>query len=231
MIILISFGRLDSAICILILLTFGIVPSGFRSSPLSFLGNIWFLIWTWHSVVVYIQFILKYLTLFPHPSIPYPHHQYQLPSPFVYSRSQQTQSYTANSSSLILLLSSFLCLSLFQFLPGITFEYGRTCTVEGSPYSYWMDLWQVRTTAARAISIPGFCQQQQYVPRGMVAHSPLLIGNGPILGAAPDFPILDDADLFPSPPLSYFLWEVDEGWLVMALALRPESLLGKNPHS
>jgi hypothetical protein len=103
--------------------------------------------------------------------------------------------------------------------------------VEGSPYSRWMDLWQVRTTAARAISIPGFCQWQRYVPQGMVAHSPLLIGNSPILGAAPDFPILDDANLFPGPPLSYFLREVDEGWLVIALALGLESLLGRNPHS
>jgi hypothetical protein len=103
--------------------------------------------------------------------------------------------------------------------------------VEGSPYSHWIDLWQVRTTAARAISIPGFYQQQQYVPRGTVAHSLLLIGNSPISGAAADFPVLDDADLFPGPPLSYFLQEVDEGWLVMALAFRLESLLGKNPHS
>jgi hypothetical protein len=102
---------------------------------------------------------------------------------------------------------------------------------EGSPYSCWMDLWQVRTTAARAISIPGFCQRQRYIPRGMVAHSPPLIRNSPISGAAPDSPVLDDADLFPGPPLSYFLWEVDEGWLVMALALGLESLLGRNPHS
>jgi hypothetical protein len=58
-----------------------------------------------------------------------------------------------------------------------------------------------------------------------------LIGNSPISGAAPGFPTLDDADFFPGPPLSYFLWEVDEGWLVMALALWLESLLGKNPHS
>jgi hypothetical protein len=36
---------------------------------------------------------------------------------------------------------------------------------EGSHYSHWMDLWQVRTTVARAISIPGFCQWQRYVPR------------------------------------------------------------------
>jgi hypothetical protein len=103
--------------------------------------------------------------------------------------------------------------------------------VEGSPYSCWMDLWQVRTTAAQAISIPGFCQWQRYVPQGMVVHSPPLIRNSPILGAAPDFPILDDADLFPGPPLSYFLREVDEGWLVMALAFRLESLLGRKPHS
>jgi hypothetical protein len=102
---------------------------------------------------------------------------------------------------------------------------------EGSPYSHWMDLWQVRTTAAWAISIPGFCQQQRYVPQGTVAHSLPLIGNRPISGAAPDFPVLDDADFFPGPPLSYFLREVDKGWLVMALALRLELLLGKNPHS
>jgi hypothetical protein len=114
---------------------------------------------------------------------------------------------------------------------GTIFEYGGMCTAAGSHYSHWMDLWQVRTTAAWAISIPGFCQQQQYVPRGMVVHLPPLIGNSPTLGATPDFPILDDADFFPGPPLSYFLWEVDEGWLVMALAFGPESLLGKNPHS
>jgi hypothetical protein len=65
----------------------------------------------------------------------------------------------------------------------------------------------------------------------MVAHSPPFIGNSPISGAAPGFPTLDDAHLFPGPPLSYFLSEVDEGWLVMALALGLESLLGKNPHS
>jgi hypothetical protein len=35
--------------------------------------------------ILYIQFILKYLTLFPHPSIPYPHPQYQLPPAFIYS--------------------------------------------------------------------------------------------------------------------------------------------------
>jgi hypothetical protein len=102
---------------------------------------------------------------------------------------------------------------------------------EGSPYSHWMDLWHVRTTAAQAISIPGFYQRQLYIPWGMAAHSPPLIGNSPILGAAPDFPVLDDADLFPGPPLSYLLREVDEGWLVMALALGLESLLGRNPHS
>jgi hypothetical protein len=50
-------------------------------------------------------------------------------------------------------------------------------------------------------------------------------------GATPGFPALHDADFFPGPPLSYFLREVDEGWLVMALALGLESLLGKNPHS
>jgi hypothetical protein len=151
--------------------------------------------------------------LFPHPSIPYPHYQYQLPPAFIYSRSQQTQSYTVNSSFFISFLSSFLCLSLFQFhsRSNTIFEYGRTCTVEGSPYSHWIDLWQVRTTAAQAISIPGFCQRQRYVPRGTVAHLLPLIGNSPISGAAPGFPALDDADLFPGPPLSYFLREVDEG--------------------
>jgi hypothetical protein len=179
---------------------------------------------------MYIQFILKYLTLFPHPSIPYPHHQYQLPSAFIYGRSRQTWSYMVNSS-LILFLSSSLCPSLFWFLPGTIFEYSRMCTAEGSPYSCWMDLWQVGTTVARAISIPGFCQQQWYVPRGTVAHSLPLIGNSPISGATPGFPALDDADPFPAPPLSYFLWEVDEGWLVIALAFGLESLLSKNPHS
>jgi hypothetical protein len=137
---------------------------------------------------MYIQFILKYLTLFPHPSIPYPHHQYQLPSAFIYGRFRRTRSYTVYSSSLISFLSSSLSLSLFQFLPGTTFEYGGMCTVEGSPYSHWMDLWQVETTAARAISIPGFCQRQRYVPQGTVAHSLPLIGNSPISGAAPGFP-------------------------------------------
>jgi hypothetical protein len=92
-----------------------------------------------------------------------------------------------------------------------TFEYGRIYMAEGSPYSHWIDLWQVRTTAAQAISILGFCQWQWYVPRGTAAHSQPLIRNSPISGAALDFPILDDANLFPGPPLSYFLWEVDEG--------------------
>jgi hypothetical protein len=84
-----------------------------------------------------------------------------------------------------------------------------------------MDLWQVRTTVAWAISIPGFCQWQQYVPRDMAVHwkPQSLIGNSPILGAAPGFPTLDNADFLPGPPLSYFLQEVDEGYLVMALAL------------
>jgi hypothetical protein len=137
----------------------------------------------------------------------------------------------ANSCSLISFLSSSLCLSFFQFLLGITFKYGRTYMVEGSPYSRWMELWQVRTTAAWAISIPGFCQCQWYVPQDMVAHSPLLIRNSPISGAVLDFPILDNTDLFPGPPLSYFLQEVDEGWLVMALAFGLELLLSKNPYS
>jgi hypothetical protein len=156
---------------------------------------------------VYIQFLLKYLTLFLRLLIPYPHHQYQLPPAFIYSRSQWTRSYMANSSSFISFLSSPPCLSLFQFLSrsNITFEYGRAYTAEGSPYSHWIDLWQVRTIVAQAISIPGFCQRQRYVPRGTVVHLLPLIGNSPISGAAPDFPILDDADLFPSPPLSYFL--------------------------
>jgi hypothetical protein len=69
--------------------------------------------------------------------------------------------------------------------------------------------------------------------RDTAAHSKpqSLIGNSLISGAAPGFPALDDADLFPGPPLSYFMREVDEGWLVMALALGLESLLSKNPHS
>jgi hypothetical protein len=137
----------------------------------------------------------------------------------------------ANSSFSISFPSSYLWSSLFQPIPGTTFEYGRMFMAEGSPYSHWMDLWQVGTTVARAISIPGFCQGQQYVPWGIVVYLPLLIGNSPISGAAPGFPALDDTDLFPSPPLSYFLWEVDEGWLVMALTFRLELLLGKNPHS
>jgi hypothetical protein len=105
------------------------------------------------------------------------------------------------------------------------------CMAEGSPYSCWIDLWQVRTIAAWAIRIPGLCQWQWYVPQGTVVYLQPLIGNSPISGAAMDFPILDDANLFPGPPLSYFLQEVDEGWLVMALAFGLESLLGKNPHS
>jgi hypothetical protein len=48
--------------------------------------------------------------------------------------------------------------------------YGGTFMAEGSPYSYWMDLWQVRTIVAQAISIPGFCQRQRYVPQDMAAH-------------------------------------------------------------
>jgi hypothetical protein len=64
-----------------------------------------------------------------------------------------------------------------------------------------------------------------------VAYLPPLIRNSPILGAALGFPALDNTDLFPGPPLSYFLWEVDKGWLVMALTFRLKSLLGENPHS
>jgi hypothetical protein len=94
----------------LISLTFSIVPSGFWSSLLSFLGNIWFSIWTWHSVISSIQFILKYLTLFPSsinslslsstPTSPIP------------GQSWQTWSYMANS--MIFLLSSLL---LSPFIP------------------------------------------------------------------------------------------------------------------
>jgi hypothetical protein len=101
---------------------------------------------------------------------------------------------------------------------------------ECSPESCWIDLWQVRTTVAQARSIPGSCQWQWYIPQGMAAHLQPSIGNSPSLGAAPDFPILDDTNLFPSPPLSYFLWEVDEGLLAMALTLGLESFLGENPH-
>jgi hypothetical protein len=68
---------------------------------------------------VYIQFILKYLTLLHRPSIPYPHHPYQLPPAFVYGRSRRTRSYTANSSSLISLLFFPPSVSLLsQPLPG-----------------------------------------------------------------------------------------------------------------
>jgi hypothetical protein len=63
-------------------------------------------------------------------------------------------------------ISFFLPLPLFVPVPSMstTFEYSRTYMAEGSPYSHCMDLWQVRTTAAQAIGIPGFCQQQWHVP-------------------------------------------------------------------
>jgi hypothetical protein len=116
MTILISFGRLDSAVCIPYLIDVRYCSFGVPIIPLSFLGNISFSIWTWHSVVVYIQFILKYLTLFLRPSIPYPHHPYQLSPAFVYGRSRRTRSYTANSSSLISLLFFPPSLSLYPSL-------------------------------------------------------------------------------------------------------------------
>jgi hypothetical protein len=104
---------------------------------------------------------------------------------------------------------------------------------EGSPYSYWMDLWQVRTTAARAISIPGFLSMAAVCPSvyGCTLETAVIDQKQSPSGAALGFPTLDNADFFPGPPLSYFLWEVDEGWLVMALALGLESLFGENPHS
>jgi hypothetical protein len=134
---------------------FSIVPSGFRSSPLSFLGSIWFSIWTWHSVIVYIQLILKYLTLFS-SSI---NSSSSLSTPASWSFCPWSIMADLVIYGIFLfldLISFFLCLSLFQPLPGTTFEYGRMYTAEGSPYSHWMDLWQVRTTVAQAISIPGF---------------------------------------------------------------------------
>jgi hypothetical protein len=104
---------------------------------------------------------------------------------------------------------------------------------EGSPYSYWMDLWQVRTTAAQAISIPGFLSTAAVCPSryGCTLETAVIDRKQSPSGAALGFPALDDADFFPSPPLSYFLREVDEGWLVMALAFGLELLLGENPHS
>jgi hypothetical protein len=105
--------------------------------------------------------------------------------------------------------------------------------VEGSPYSRWMDLWQVRTTAAQVISIPGFLLTAAVCPSryGCALETAVIDRKQSPSGAAPGFPTLDDADFFPGPPLSYFLREVDEGWLVMAPAFGLESLLGENPHS
>jgi hypothetical protein len=96
-----------------------------------------------------------------------------------------------------------------------------------------LDLWQVRTTAARAISIPGFLSMASVcsLGYGWALETPVVDRTQSNLGDCPGLSPLDDADFFPGPPLSYFLREVDEGWLVMALALWLESLLGKNPHS
>jgi hypothetical protein len=105
---------------------------------------------------------------------------------------------------------AFLCSSSWS---NTTFEYGRACTAEGSPYSHWMDLWQVRTTAARAISIPGLLSTAAVCPSryGCALETAVIDRKQSPSGAAPGFPALYDADFFPGPPLSYFLWEVDEG--------------------
>jgi hypothetical protein len=106
----------------------------------------------------------------------------------------------------------FLCLSLFPFLSrsNTTFEYGRACTVEGSPYSHWMDLWQVRTIVAQAISIPGFLSTAAVCPsRYGCALEPTVIDRKQSpSGAAPGFPALDDADFFLAPhyPTSCRKW-------------------------
>jgi hypothetical protein len=107
---------------------------------------------------VYIQFILKYLTLFPSSinslslsSIP--------TSSIFHLWSISVDSVIYSELLFLDFISFFLRLPFFVPAPSrsdTTFEYGRMCTAEGSPYSHWMDLWQVRTTVAQAISIPGF---------------------------------------------------------------------------
>jgi hypothetical protein len=147
MIILISLRPTRLRFCMFILLMYGIVPSGFRSSPLSFLGNIWFSIALGIRSYHLFNSFLNTWHCSPHPSIPYPHPQHQLSPAFVYGRlrwTQRTRLYAANSSSSILLLSSLL---LSRFIPApfmlacwggpvwhdTMFEYGGTHMAEGSP--------------------------------------------------------------------------------------------------
>jgi hypothetical protein len=84
---------------------------------------------------------------------------------------------------------------------------------------------------ARAIRIPGFLSTAVVCSSryGCALETAVIDRKQSHLRAAPGFPALDDTDFFPGPPLSYVLWEVDEGWLVMALAFRLESLLVRIP--
>jgi hypothetical protein len=127
---------------------------------------------------VYIQFILKYLTLFI-SSIDSLSSS-SIPTSFCF----HLQSISADS----VVYGELLLLDFTSFFPAsaslysspfhvcllgwsaTTFKYSRICMAEGSPIPHWIDLWQVRTTVAWAISIPGFCQWQQYVARDMAAH-------------------------------------------------------------
>jgi hypothetical protein len=120
---------------------------------------------------VYIQFILKYLTLFSS----------SIDSSFSLSTSTSSSFHLWSVTADSVVYGELLHLDFTSFFPpstsflnhspfsvcllgwSITWQraYGGTFTAEGSPYSRWMDLWQVRTTAARAISIPGFCRWQR----------------------------------------------------------------------
>jgi hypothetical protein len=66
---------------------------------------------------------------------------------------------------------------------------------------------------AWAISIPGFLSVAAVYSSGYsyILETTVVDRKQSNLRATLGFPALDDADFFPSPPLSYFLWEVDEG--------------------
>jgi hypothetical protein len=138
---------------------------------------------------VYIQFILKYLILFP-SSIDSLSSS-SIPTSFSFHlRSISADSVIYSKLLLLDFISFFLCLSLFQPLPGIIFEYGGMCMAERSPYSQWMDLWQVRTTVAQAKSIPGFLSMAAVCSSGYgcALETAVVDQKQSNLGGCPGFP-------------------------------------------
>jgi hypothetical protein len=137
--------------------------------------------WTWPFVISSIQFILKYLTLLPSstdslsssstPTFP----------------SFRLRSITADLADSVV-CGELLLLDFPSFFPpsvplvprpfyvGLL---GWSCVIQHNGRirrnaygggSSPLDLWQVRTTVARAISIPGFCRRQRYVPWDTAGH-------------------------------------------------------------